>query len=81
MPDETIDRETALRIWTINNALATGEQDLKGTIEPGKLADLAVLAQDPLAIAPERIKDIPVDITIVDGRVAFVHDGAHGSWQ
>jgi predicted amidohydrolase YtcJ len=35
-----------------------------------------VLAQDPLTIAPKRIKDIPVDMTVVDGRVAFVHDGA-----
>jgi len=49
MPGETIDRETALRIWTINNAAAMGQQHLKGTLEPGKLADIVFLQGNPLA--------------------------------
>jgi hypothetical protein len=79
--DQSISAVEALRMFTINAAYNGFDERIKGSIEPGKLADLAVLAQDPLSIAPERIKDIPVDMTIVDGRVAFMHDGAHGSWQ
>ena len=68
-------------MFTINAAYNGFDERIKGSIEPGKLADLAVLAQDPLAIAPERIKDIPVDMTIVDGRIAFVNDSAQGLRQ
>ena len=65
-------------MFTINAAYNGFDERIKGSIEPGKLADLAVLAQNPLEIAPERIKDIPVDMTIVDGRIAFVHEGVQG---
>ena len=65
-------------MFTINAAYNGFDERIKGSIEPGKLADLAVLAEDPLAIAPERIKDIPVDMTIVDGRVAYVDEGVQG---
>ena len=68
-------------MFTINAAYNGFDERIKGSVEPGKLADLAVLAQDPLAIAPERIKDIPVDMTIVDGRIAFVNDSAQGLRQ
>jgi predicted amidohydrolase YtcJ len=74
--DQAISAVDALRMFTINAAYNGFDERSKGSIEPGKLADLAVLAQDPLVIAPERIKDIPVDMTIVDGRIAFVHESA-----
>jgi predicted amidohydrolase YtcJ len=79
--DEAIPAAAALRMFTINAAYNGFDERIKGSIEPGKLADLAVLAEDPLAIAPERIKDIPVDMTIVDGRIAFVHENAQGLRQ
>ena len=79
--DQAISAVDALRMFTINAAYNSFDERIKGSIEPGKLADLAVLAQDPFTIAPERIKDIPVDMTIVDGRVAFVSDGAPGLRQ
>jgi predicted amidohydrolase YtcJ len=79
--DQAISAVDALRMFTINAAYNGFDERIKGSIEPSKLADLAVLAQDPFAIAPERIKDIPVDMTVVDGRVAFVHDGAPGLRQ
>jgi predicted amidohydrolase YtcJ len=80
-PKQAISAVDALRMFTINAAYNGFDERIKGSIEAGKLADLAVLAQDPLAVAPERIKDIPVEMTIVDGRIAFVHDGAQGLRQ
>jgi len=79
--EQAVSAADALRMFTINAAYNGFDERIKGSIEPGKLADLAVLAEDPLAIAPERIKDIPVDMTIVDGRIAFVHEGAQGLRQ
>jgi predicted amidohydrolase YtcJ len=75
---EAITATQALRMFTINAAYNGFDERIKGSIEPGKLADLAVLSDDPLSIQPERIKDIPVDMTIVDGRIAFVHERATG---
>ena len=76
--DEAISVAQALRMFTINAAYNGFDERSKGSIEPGKLADLAVLAQDPFSIQPERIKDIPVDMTIVDGRIAFLNESAAG---
>ena len=60
MPEETIGWGAALRMWTINNAYATFEEDHTGTVEPGKLADLAVPSGDPLTVPDERFLDIEV---------------------
>ncbi|MGH7087582.1 MAG: amidohydrolase [Stellaceae bacterium] len=79
--EEAIPAAAALRMFTINAAYNGFDERIKGSIEPGKLADLAVLAENPLSIAPERIKDIPVEMTIVDGRIAFVHEAAQGLRQ
>jgi predicted amidohydrolase YtcJ len=76
--DEAISVAQALRMFTINAAYNGFDERIKGSIEPGKLADFAVLAEDPFSIRPERIKDIPVDMTILDGRVAFLNESAKG---
>ncbi len=68
-PQERIDAETALRAYTVNNAWAAGEEELKGTLEPGKLADIVVLDRDPLTVAPAELKDIRIVYTIVGGRI------------
>ena len=73
-PEERIDVETALRAYTINNAWAAGEEDIKGTLEVGKLADLAVLDRNILEIDPREIKSVDVIMTVVDGRVVFEVD-------
>lgn len=70
-PEERLTVAEALRMCTATAAYAGFEERVKGSIEPGKLADLVVLAEDLYDVAPERIKDIPVDLTIVDGRIAY----------
>jgi len=71
-PDERIDVETAIRAFTINNAFAAGEEEIKGTIREGKLADLTVLDRDLLAVAPSEIKNVRVLATMVGGEATFV---------
>ena len=73
---QALTKEEALRLITTHAAFSLFEEDRKGSIEPGKLADLAVLSDDPLAVEDERLKDIQVLMTIVDGRIAFrMEDG------
>jgi predicted amidohydrolase YtcJ len=70
-PEERIDVETALRAYTVNNAWVAHEEGSKGSLTPGKLADLVVLSADPFQVAPSAIKDIRVLITMVGGKVVF----------
>ncbi len=71
IPEQKISVEDAIKCYTINNAYAGFEEDIKGSIEPGKLADLVVLSDDILTIAPEKIKDVKVDMTIFDGEIVY----------
>jgi predicted amidohydrolase YtcJ len=59
----------ALRTWTLGGAYASFEEGVKGSITPGKFADFVVLGADPLSVAPERIKDIAIEMTIMGGRI------------
>ncbi|HEY8468232.1 MAG TPA: amidohydrolase [Longimicrobiales bacterium] len=70
-PEERVSLETALRAYTVNNAYAAGEEAIKGTLEPGKLADIVVLDRDPFGISPAEIKDLKVLLTIVGGRIVY----------
>jgi hypothetical protein len=70
-PEQRLTVEEALRAYTRGSAYAAFEEKDKGTISPGKLADLVVLSEDLLRIPPERIKDVRVEITIVGGRVVY----------
>jgi predicted amidohydrolase YtcJ len=68
-PDQRISREEALRVMTINNAYITFEENIKGSLEPGKLADLVVLSDDILTVPDSQIRDIAAQLTMVGGRI------------
>ncbi len=61
----------AIRLYTWNGAYLGKEETIKGSIEPGKLADLVVLDRDILTVPSEEIKDIRVLMTIVDGKIVY----------
>jgi predicted amidohydrolase YtcJ len=67
--DQAITAKEALQLYTINNARILGVERDRGTIEPGKLADLAVLSQDLLAIAPNDIRNTKALLTLVGGKI------------
>ncbi len=71
-PDQRVTREEALRMATTGNAWLTMEEADKGSIEPGKLADLVVLSENPLTCPAPALRDAKVLLTIVGGRI--VHD-------
>jgi len=70
-PDQRISMEEALRCYTINGAYASFEENIKGSIETGKLADLVVLADDILEMPPEKIKDTEVVATMINGMFVY----------
>lgn len=70
-PTQAIKRAEALRCSTINGAYLSFDEDKRGSIEVGKLADLAVLSADPLTVEESRIRDITSLMTIVGGRVVY----------
>ena len=70
-PEQRLTLEEALRAYTQGAAYAAFQENDKGTIAPGKLADLVVLSEDLFRIPPERIKEARVEITIVGGRIVY----------
>jgi predicted amidohydrolase YtcJ len=69
--DQAVDRQTALRMLTYNGARFMGEEHALGSLEPGKLADLVVLGGDFLTIAEDEIDTLPVQMTVVGGKIVF----------
>ncbi len=70
-PEERISVADALRRYTYGGAYMSFEEDLKGTIAPGKLADLIVLDRNILKTSPEEIRETRVDLTILGGQIVF----------
>jgi predicted amidohydrolase YtcJ len=69
--DQRVDPETVLKALTIWAAWQYSEEDRKGSIEPGKLADLVILDNDPLTVDPMTIQDIKVLETIKEGNSVY----------
>ncbi len=70
-PDQVLGREEALRTATLDAAWGVFEEDVKGSLTVGKLADVVVLSQDILTVAEDEIPATEVDLTIVGGEVAY----------
>ncbi|HEY3454539.1 MAG TPA: amidohydrolase [Bryobacteraceae bacterium] len=74
IPEQKISVAEAVRAYTMGSAYASFEEKIKGSIEPGKLADLVVLSGDIFSIDPVKIADTKVFLTIFDGRIIFGKD-------
>lgn len=70
-PEEAITVMEGIRMHTLWAAESGFEEELKGSIEVGKLADLVAVSGDPLTVSPDRIMDLRAEMTIVDGKIAF----------
>lgn len=78
-PEERITVPEAIRTYTINGAYQDHQEDIKGSIEAGKLADFCVIDKNILTINPHQIKDTRVLMTIVDGKI--VYDASKGAFE
>jgi len=74
VPEQKISVEEALYAYTRDAAYASFEEDIKGTLTPGKLADFVLLDQNLLAIDPVTIRDVQVLRTVIGGRTVFEKD-------
>jgi hypothetical protein len=70
-PEQKMTREQALQSYTINPAYAAFEEDIKGSLAPGKLADITVFSKDIMTIPDEELLSAEIVYTIIDGKVAY----------
>jgi hypothetical protein len=70
-PDQRMTREEALRSFTIEGAYAAFEERKKGSLVPGKLADLIMLSGDPMTVPEQQIPKLRVTMTVVGGRIVY----------
>ena len=70
-PEQKMTREQALQSYTVNPAYAAFEEDIKGSLAPGKLADITVFSKDIMTIPDDELLSTEVLYTIIDGKVAY----------
>jgi len=70
-PDQRMSREEGLRSYTINGAYAAFQEDILGSLTPGKLADITVLSKNILTVPEDEILDADVLYTIVGGKIVY----------
>ncbi len=71
VPEQKITVAQAIHAYTMGSAYAAFEENVKGSLTPGKLADVVVLSADPFAIPPEKLKDVEVEMTILGGKTVY----------
>ncbi len=71
LPEQALTMQEALRAHTMGSAYALHEEAIKGSIEVGKLADLAVWGEDPLSATAQQLYNVPIDLTLVGGKVIY----------
>ena len=71
MPEQRISVEEALQGYTVNAAYVSFDEDIKASLEPGKLADLIIIDGDLTVIPPEQIREAKVILTVVGGKVVY----------
>ena len=69
--NQRISVDEAIKVWTLDGAFATFEENIKGSITPGKLADFVVLEKDPHKVSPDRIQDVVIESTYVGGQKVY----------
>ena len=74
-PDQCISVPEAIRMYTINGAWQDHMEKKKGSLEVGKLADFCILGEDILTVDPHEIREIPVLMTIVGGKIVYDESG------
>ncbi|TEU03919.1 MAG: hypothetical protein E3J22_07955, partial [Candidatus Aminicenantes bacterium] len=70
-PEQRISVEEAIKAFTLNNAFAAFEDDIRGSLETGKLADITVFDRNLIKIPEQELLDVEVSFTIVDGKIVF----------
>ena len=73
-PDQKLLMTEAIELYTLQSAYAEFQDHIKGSIEPGKYADLIILSKDLFSIPPEEILSTDVEVTIVSGKIVYVKD-------
>ena len=69
--EEAVSREEAIRMYTANGPYLSWEENEKGTLEPGKLADMIVLPFDPLTVPADALLKAQVDMTFLGGKLVY----------
>ncbi len=75
LPEQRLSVHEAIKMHTRDAVYATFDEDVRGTIVPGKLADLTIADRNLLEISPDEILDMEIVMTVVDGRVVYERDG------
>ncbi|HEV7983281.1 MAG TPA: amidohydrolase [Xanthobacteraceae bacterium] len=70
-PEESPSREEALRMYSLNSAWFTFDEDIRGSLEPGKYADLAVLSEDYMTVPVEKIGELTSLLTMIGGKAVY----------
>lgn len=74
LPNEKISVEEAVRCYTVNSAYASFEEEIKGSLEVGKLGDFVVLDRDIFSIDKSEILSTKIDSTVIGGEILYIND-------